>query len=148
VSRGVRAQLQTGSLLTGALYVALDVFPDATPASVDWSQTPAELPTMPGELEAIEASVVNIIKKIDQMPIKAIGDDLQKALVELDRTLVSARTTLDNADKLIEPNSVLGAELGDTLQEVNRAARGLRVLADYLERHPEALIRGKTGEAQ
>ena len=86
---------------------------------------------------------------------RQIGDDLQKAIVELDRTLVSARGTLDsgrgtldNANKLIEPNSVLGAELGNTLQEVSRAARSVRVLADYLERHPEALIRGKTGEAK
>src|SRR5262249_34048686 len=60
VSRGVRAQLQTGSLLTGALYVAFDVFPDAPPATIDWSQTPPELPTTPGEIQAIEASVTNI----------------------------------------------------------------------------------------
>ena len=36
--------------------------------------------------------------------------------------------------------------LGYTMQEIARAARSLRVLADYLERHPEALIRGKTAE--
>jgi paraquat-inducible protein B len=148
VAHGVRAQLRTGSLLTGALFVAFDFFPDAPPAVVDWSQAPVELPTMPGELEAIEASAVNIIRKLDQVPFKAIGDDLRKAIVELERTLVSARGTLDNADRLIAPDSVLGVELGSTLQEVSRAARGLRVLADYLERHPEALIRGKSGEAQ
>ena len=155
VAHGVRAQLQTGSLLTGALFVAFDFFPDAPPATVDWSQKPVQLPTIPGELEAIEASVVGIIKKLNEIPFKEIGDDLQKAIVELDRTLVSARGaldsgrgTLDNANKLIEPNSVLGAELGNTLQEVSRAARSVRVLADYLERHPEALIRGKTGEAK
>ena len=141
VAQGVRGQLRTGSLLTGGLFVALDIFPDAAPTSVDWSKTPAELPTIPGELEAIEASVVNIIKKIDQLPFKAIGADLQK-------TLMSARTTLDNAGKLIEPNSPLDQQLDSTLQEVSRAARGLRTLADYLERHPEALIRGKTGEAK
>jgi paraquat-inducible protein B len=155
VSHGVRAQLQTGNMLTGALFVTFDFFPDAPAATVDWTQKPVQLPTAPGQLEAVEASAVSIIKKLDQMPFKQIGDDLQKALVELDRTLVSARGaldsgrgTLDNANKLIEPNSVLGAELGNTLQEVSRAARSVRVLADYLERHPEALIRGKTGEAK
>lgn len=155
VAHGVRAQLRTGNLLTGALFVALDFFPDAPPATVDWSQHPAQLPTIPGELAAIEANIVSIIKKIDQLPFKALGQDLQNAMAELDRTLASARgaldggrVTLDNANKLIEPNSVLGAELGNTLQEVSRAARAVRVLADYLERHPEALIRGKTGEAK
>ena len=155
VAHGVRAQLKTGSLLTGSLFVEFDFFPEAPPATVDWSQKPVQLPTIPGQLEGIEANVASIIKKVDQMPLKAIGDDLQKSIAELDRTLVSARSTLDsgrgtldNANKLVEPNSVLGAELGNTLQEVSRAARSVRVLADYLERHPEALIRGKTGEAK
>jgi len=148
VAHGGRAQLRSGNLLTGALYVAIDLFDDVAPATVDWSKKPVQLPTTPGQLEALEASVVNIIKKLDQVPIKEIGDDLRKTIVELDRTLASARGTLDNADKLIKPNSVLGAELGSTLQEVSRAARGLRVLTDYLERHPEALIRGKTGDAK
>jgi paraquat-inducible protein B len=155
VAHGVRAQLQTGSLLTGSLFVAFDFHPDAPPATVDWSQKPPRLPTIPGQLEAIEASAVGIIKKLNEVQYKQISDDLQKAIGELDRTLVSARGaidsgrgTLDNANKLIEPNSVLGAELGNTLQEVSRAARSVRVLADYLERHPEALIRGKTGEAK
>jgi len=155
VAHGVRAQLRSGNLLTGALYVAFDYFPDPPPATLDWTKKPVQLPTIPGELAVIEASVASIIKKVDQLPLKDIADDLQKAIVELDRALVSARGTLDNANqvvgnagKLVEPNSVLGAELGNTLQEVSRAARGLRVLADYLERHPEALIRGKTGEAK
>jgi paraquat-inducible protein B len=148
VAHGVRAQLHSGNLLTGALFVAFDFFPDSPAATVDWSQSPTRLPTIPGELEALEARVASIVKKIDQLPFQAIGSDLRKAIGELDRTLVSARTTLDNADRLIEPGSVLGTELGTTLQEVNRAARGLRVLADYLERHPEALLRGKPGEAK
>jgi paraquat-inducible protein B len=148
VARGVRAQLRTGNLLTGALYVALDFFPDAAPATVDWSQHPVQLPTIPGQLEAVEASVVSIIKKLDEIPYEAIGLDLRKAIVELDRTLVSARGTLDNANTLIEPSSVLGQQLDSTLQEVSGAARALRLLADYLERHPEALIRGKTGDAK
>jgi len=155
IAHGVRAQLRTGSLLTGALFVAFDVFPDAPAATVDWSRQPAELPTIPGQLEALEANVAGIMKKVNEMPLKAIGDDLQRAIVELDRTLVSARGaidtgrgTLDNANKLIEPNSVLGVELANTLQEVSRTMRSVRVLADYLERHPESLIRGKPGEAK
>jgi paraquat-inducible protein B len=148
VAHGVRAQLQTGNLLTGSLFVMIDFFPDAPPATIDWSREPVRLPTIPGQLEAMEAKVGRIIDKIDHLPLKEIGEDLRKTIVELDRTLASARQAVDNANKLIEPNSVLGAELGSTLQEVSRAARGLRVLADYLERHPEALIRGKTGDAK
>ena len=155
VDHGLRAQLRSGSLLTGALFVALDFFPDAPHATVDWSQDPVEIPTQPGQFEAIEANLVNIVKKLDKLPLEAIGVDLQKALAQLDVTLAGAHGTLGNVDltlghvdKLIEPDSLLGEQLGNTLQEVNGAARGLRLLADYLERHPEALIRGKPGEAK
>jgi len=169
VSHGVRAQLQTGNLLTGAAFVAFDFFPGSPRARVHWAQNPVQLPTVPGELEAVEQSVTNILKKVDKMPLKAIGDDLQKALVEFAQTMVTARGTLvtargtlvsargafvsatgtlDNANNVIQPNSVQLQQIDNTLQEVSRTARSFRVLADYLERHPEALIRGKKGEAK
>src|SRR3984957_11690150 len=153
VAHGVRAQLQTGNLLTGAVYVALDFYPGAAPATVDWTQTPPRLPTVSGELEETEAKVENIVKKLDQMPLVQIGDTLQKALAELDLTLVSARGrlvsaqgTLGNTSNLTAPNSAQVQQLDSTMQEVSRAARSVRVLSDYLERHPEALLRGKKGE--
>ncbi len=89
------------------------------------------------------------------MPLKQIGDNLRTALADLDLTivsargtLVSARGTLDNASNLTESNSAQVQQLDNTLQEVSRAARSVRVLSDYLERHPEALLRGKKGEAK
>ena len=83
VERGFRAQLRSGNLLTGALYVNFDAFPAAPPATVDWSHTPPQLPTIPGELEAIEASVVNIVKKLEKVPLEDIGVEAKKALVDL-----------------------------------------------------------------
>ncbi len=152
VAHGVRAQLKTGNLLTGSAYVSLDFFPGAPPATVDWSQNPVQLPTTSGQLEATEATVENIIAKLDKVPFQEIGEDLHKAIGELDTTLVSAqgalssaRGTLDNTSNLTEPNSAQVQQLGNTLQEVSRAARSVRVLADYLERHPEALLQGKKG---
>src|SRR5271156_3938894 len=76
VAHGARAQLRTGNLLTGAAYVALDFFPGAPPATVDWSQKPVQIPTTPGQFEATEATVENIIKKLDKVPFQEIGEDL------------------------------------------------------------------------
>lgn len=122
---------------------------------MDWSQTPVELPTIPGQLQVMETKVTDIINKLDKMPLQQIGDELTTAIAELDQTLVaargtlvSARGTLTNTASLTEPNSVQLQQMNNTLQEVSRAARSLRVLADYLERHPEALLRGKKGEAK
>jgi paraquat-inducible protein B len=122
---------------------------------VDWSQTPAQLPTTSGQFQATEANLENIIKKLDRMPLQQIGENLQKSLADLDLTLVSARGTLvsaqgtlDNTGNLTSPNSPQVQRLDNTLEEVTRAARSIRVLTDYLERHPEALLRGKKGEAK
>jgi paraquat-inducible protein B len=155
VAHGVRAQLKTGNLLTGSAYVSLDFFPGSPPVTVNWSQTPVQLPTTSGQFVATEATVEDIIKKLDKVPFQEIGEELQKAIAQLNTTLVSAqgtlssaRGTLDNTSLLTEPNSSQVQQIGSTLQEVSRAARSLRVLADYLERHPDALLRGKPGEAK
>jgi paraquat-inducible protein B len=155
VSRGLRAQLRTASLINGSLYVAADFFPNAPPASLDWSQKPVQLPTWPDQIQVLESDLAGIVKKIEALPLKEIAADLHQAIIELNTTLAGARGTLTNTDKLLNsadrilaPNSVLDAELGSMLQEVGGAARAMRLLSDYLERHPEALIRGKTGEAK
>jgi paraquat-inducible protein B len=155
VARGLRAELKSGSLISGSLYVAVDFISNAPPAALDWSQNPVQLPTVPGKIEALEASVGNVLKKLDQMQFKEMSDDLRKAIGDLDTTIVSAHGTLTNADKLlgsanqlIEPNSALDTELDNMLQQGGGAARSLRVLLDYVERHPEAFIRGKNGETK
>jgi paraquat-inducible protein B len=136
VSRGLRAELKSGNLISGSLIVAVNFFPDAPPTSLDWTKNPVELPTRSGSLGAIEDSVASLLKNLDSTVVSVRG------------TLTNADNLLGSANKLIEPNSVLDAELNNMLQEGGGAARSLRVLADYLERHPEALIRGKTGEAK
>jgi paraquat-inducible protein B len=155
IAHGVRAQLRTGNLLTGSSFVSLDFFPGAPRAVVDWSQQPVQLPTIRGQFAATEETVENILKKLDKVPFEEIGTELQKAIAQLSLTLASARGTLENANGtlnnatgLIAPNSVQVEKLDRTLEEISRAAQSLRVLADYLERHPEALLRGKKGVAK
>ena len=153
VAHGVRAQLRSSSMLTGALYVALDFFPEAAPVHVDTSHEPIELPTVKGELEETEARLASIVRKIDQLPLQQITSDVHKTLTDLDQTIVAAQATLKNTDRIIanagrmvEPDSVLGVELSTTLNELRRAAQELRSLTDSLDRHPEALLHGRPGD--
>ena len=60
--------------------------------------------------------------------------------------LAEARRTLQSTSTALSPDAPLQADVRDTLQELSRTARSLRNVADYLERHPEALLRGKPGE--
>src|SRR6266498_3932919 len=52
--RGLRAQLRSGNLLTGQLYVAFEYFPEAAKAKVDWSQDMPALPVVPSTLPNLE----------------------------------------------------------------------------------------------
>jgi paraquat-inducible protein B len=62
------------------------------------------------------------------------------------KTLDDARKTLGGAKQTLSPDAPLQLDLRETLRELSRAAQSLRVLGDYMERHPESLIRGKEDE--
>jgi paraquat-inducible protein B len=168
VARGFRAQLKSANLITGQLYVALDFFPNASPAKANWHSSPAALPTVPGALEDIQETLGRIANKLDKVPIEAIGNNLNQTLQNLNATLISAdkvvkqldtsvlpelhgtleqaHKALGNAERTLSSDAPVQQDLRDTLNEVGRAAQSLRVLSDYLSRHPEAILRGRKGE--
>ncbi|GMU72859.1 MAG: hypothetical protein AMXMBFR42_23150 [Burkholderiales bacterium] len=175
--RGLRAQLRTGSLLTGALYVAFDYFPNAAKATMTHDRGVAELPSVPSDLVDLTAKLASILDKLDKLPYQEIGSGLTRDLASLDETLKSTtrlvnrvdselvpslkadlealhktigsvERTLKNADAtLVGPDAPVQQELRDALAEFTRAARSLRVFLEYLERHPESPIRGKAAES-
>ena len=170
---GLRVQLRTGNLLTGERYVALDYDPKAPKPKIDWTQDPLELPATPSGLTDLESKasdildqVHDILAKVDALPLKAIGQKLDSALKDLDQLLknadaktlpelnktlaglrsavtVAERVLKDSDQSLLNGNSAAQQELHAALIEITRAARAVRVLSDYLERNPSALIRGK-----
>ncbi len=72
---------------------------------------------------------------------------LKKMIEDLQQSVAAAQRVLANTDaNLLGSDAPAQQDLRDALQEIGRAARGIRVLADYLERHPETLIRGKAQE--
>ena len=182
VAKGLRAQLKTGSLITGQLLVALDLHPDAPPAKINWDGLYPVLPTVPTAMEEITTSLTHLLKKLEKLPIEQIGNDLrdaisgakrltnspdlQKSATVLNETLNQAQefvaalntgvapelksavsnlnAALIQAQKLARSlNSNVAPQADRTLKELQSAARSIKVWAEYLERHPEALIRGK-----
>ena len=85
--RGLRAQLRSGNLLTGQLFVAFDFFPDVPKAKIDWGREVPELPVVPSTVTDLEAKITGIVAKLDKLPLEAIGADVTKALASLDQTL-------------------------------------------------------------
>ncbi|MBK6804113.1 MAG: MCE family protein [Betaproteobacteria bacterium] len=171
--RGLRAQLRTGSLLTGQLYVAFDYFPKAPKARMVLNGKLPELPVVASGLVDLEAKLASILDKVDKLPLDQIATELRRDLASLDEALTGAtglikrvdtelvptikadlealrgaigsmERTLKNADAtLLGPDAPAQQELRDALNEFTRAARSMRVFLDYLERHPESPIRGK-----
>jgi paraquat-inducible protein B len=168
VAHGIRAELKTGSLLTGQKYVALDFHTEVPPDHVGWDSKPAVFPTTPGALDEIQDSVGSIVKKLDKVPFDQMTARLMTTMATLDDTLKAADRLVRQIDGTIAPQisatlteaqgamksakDVLGqdaplqTDLSATLLELSRAAKSVSALVDYLERHPESLLRGKTGD--
>jgi paraquat-inducible protein B len=183
VEKGLRAQLRTGSLLTGQMYVALDLYPNAKPAKIvrGGKYGYPEFPTTPTPLEEIGSKLTELVAKIEKIPIEQIGKDLgdtikgakrianlpelaesirslngalkefqlltadlrTRVTPELSAALEQTRKSLAAADESISADSPTQERLRTVLDELAAAARGLKTLADYLERHPEAVLSGK-----
>lgn len=161
VERGLRGQLRTGNVLTGQLYVALDIFPKAAPVKFEVDNEPVELPTIPNTLDELQVQVADIAKKLDRIPFDQIGSNLNASLKNADTlfsrlntevvpqardTLAAARQTFGSAEATLQRDSPLQSDVHQALQELTRTLQSLNALADYLERHPESLVRGKPAD--
>ncbi|HET9642777.1 MAG TPA: MlaD family protein [Burkholderiaceae bacterium] len=170
VDHGLRAQLRTGNLFTGQMYVALD-FPSRRQPPAVWGLDDGvpTLPTMSGEFGQLQPQVMQIVQRLSQVPFDQIGRDLrgtlrgvneairqlrpearsalagvQATLESVQRTLGAGERTLQQFDRnLAAEDSPLQRNANQTFEELQRAAKALRELGDYLQRHPESILRGK-----
>lgn len=94
VARGLRGTLKWGSLITGALYVDLDYYPEASPAELGKSGEYTTIPTVSSGLAQLEAKITAIVDKFQSMPIEKTMADIAAAAEEAKTTIAEARTTL------------------------------------------------------
>jgi paraquat-inducible protein B len=152
IQKGLKAQLQTQSFVTGQLIINIDFYPDKSFSLVGIEKDYQEIPTIPGSMERLTKTlqhldfeklynkIMEVVSGIDKI-VNAPGAD--DSLPELRDALRQAQQTFDSVEATIQKNQKLGYDMDSTLKELNSAIRSLRALADYLERHPEALIKGK-----
>jgi paraquat-inducible protein B len=161
VGRGLRAQLRNGNLLTGQLYIALDFFPNARKAALAAQGDMLVLPTVPGQLDELQSQISRIAGKLDKIPFDEIGVNLNRTLVqanatlaridgkvlpEMQQTLNAAKATFASAESVLAQDAPLQSDLRKALQSVTDTMAKIDALADYLERNPQSLIRGKPQE--
>jgi paraquat-inducible protein B len=117
------------------------------------------LPSAPGGLDEAIASFGTISAKLNKIPFDKIGNNLNKLLIttnstlgsssvkdglkNLNLTLQSANATLRSANNSYGTDSDFQHQLSQTLQQAQQALSTVRALAEYLNRHPQALLLGR-----
>jgi paraquat-inducible protein B len=170
VARGLRARLGSGNLLTGQKIVSLDFLPGSGKAHLISGGLYPEIPTVASsDLDGVMQSANDLLKSLKGTSAAlhqiVTAPEVKRSLVSLDRTLANLnqvtrdasaqtgpllanlRTVSKSADDTLRQVTATLAATGDdlagTLKELKDAARSLHALTDYLESHPESLIRGK-----
>jgi len=101
-----------------------------------------EIAVLGGNLTQVSDGVTSLVNNLDAQ-VDPLIQKIHQTLRSADTTLGAATSALNEADGLLSENSALRAEVMQALQNISDAARSLKGFADYLERHPEALLRGK-----
>jgi paraquat-inducible protein B len=222
IDRGLRAQLQVQSLLTGQVDVDLAFHPETPITLVGAEPGSIEVPTIPSDIALLKANLASVLDKLSKLPLDQIASELletvkaAKGLVadidvqvkpsfenlnrvldqanltlkearsrlelrdgepmqNLNNALVDARRLVDNVNdqvaplsgdaknafksmsaafdqaqrtlqavqSSISPDSTLYFEVNRTLRDIQAMSNSIRTFADYLQRHPDAVLTGK-----
>jgi paraquat-inducible protein B len=119
IELGLRGKLEVQNFLTGQLMISFDFYPDKSAKLRGILNQYPELPTLPISPDIFEL--------MNDIPIKEIAKNLE--------------ATVKGLDRLVNSN-----DLQNTFQETQEAMRSVRLLTEYLEQHPEAILKGKIGE--
>jgi paraquat-inducible protein B len=169
VGHGLRAQTASPNLLTGFKILALDMQTDVSAARVVKDGAYLKIPSAPsGDITEILASLRGVLKNVDRA---TSGPELGHAIQSLDQTMANldkltrdvqpdiksliqslretsnaAQGTLTAVQGMVGNSRESNSDLPRLMRELSEAARSVRSLADYLDRHPEALLRGRKDE--
>ena len=100
-------------------------------------------PQIADSLDHIDRSVAQIDRTLSQ-----VSPQIGPLVAQLRQTAHEADTAVAAANRTIGGDPMRQNDLPEALRELTDMARSVRALADYLDRHPEALVRGKGGKGQ
>jgi len=136
VEKGLRAQLKS-NLLTGQSLIVFDIFNNADKASIKYVNKELILPTVPETVTGLLKQIDNLMTRLEHLPIESIGSNLDDATKNMNDLIKSLN---------VEEGGMTGVQVNEMMDELSRAARSIRVMSEYLERHPESLLKGKRAE--
>ncbi len=145
IDKGLRARLTTQNLLTGQLMIELLMMPNTQAVYVEddeehYFQIPTTLST-----------IGNLTKDIQDLPLKQIIWRFDNVLQELEDDLPDLIATYEKVgeklsqyvNKSIPQTNQSLNQLNQTLKDISGASKSIKNLSDYLERHPDSILKGK-----
>ncbi|GAC36124.1 intermembrane transport protein PqiB [Paraglaciecola psychrophila] len=125
IKQGLRATLKTGNLLTGALFVDLQHYPDTPLLVTQRLQGYEVVPTMTGEFSEITAKVTAILDSINEMKLNVISENANNMLLQITQAAQSLQSTANTTDSLINTvrEDKVTATLVETLKNLSKLTK-------------------------
>jgi len=117
------------------------------------------IPTVPATIETLKSDIQTVLDKIAAIPFESIGNEMNGMMSDVrTKTIPGVNSAMDNLNRLLkdtnkmmnaanrnyfDANAEVNKKLIKLLDELTRTSRSIKHLTDYLERHPESLIKGK-----
>lgn len=162
LNHGLRVGLSTANYVTGEQVLTLSLVPNASVVTVQKEGDAFVIPSQPGTFETLMASLSIVSNKLEKIPLDQIGDNLNKLIVTTNNTLGKAKisqalgsltdtlnvttSTLKSLNQSYGGDSEFQLSLEQLMGQANNTLRSVDLLASYLNRHPEALLRGRGGQ--
>jgi len=159
IEKGFRAQLKSGNLITGELYIDLDMYQNVPSATLVKKEGLYVLPAVPGTIESLKSDIQTLLDRLASVPFEEIGKELQMSIKDLrtstipkiDATIQSTDSMMKNAGTTIkvlqknylDSNAEINKKIIKLIEEMTKTSRSVKNLSDYLERHPDSLLKGK-----
>ncbi|MDY0162032.1 intermembrane transport protein PqiB [Desulfobotulus sp.] len=166
--QGLKARLEMGSLLTGQLFVAMEMDPANPVKELPLSPEGIPvIPTLPHPIAQLTENALRILNRIRELPLEGIAQntittlesarklmlrmedipgDLRPVFQDTREVLAGINTTLDQLNAglaTLQQGSPLYMEINRAAQELAESARAIRILAESLEARPDTLLYGK-----
>ncbi|HIF9083383.1 TPA: intermembrane transport protein PqiB [Photobacterium damselae] len=117
---GLRATLKTGSLITGALFIDLNVDPDEKAPKLQSFDGYDIFPTKAGGFAEVQKQVTDLLKKLNNLPVEKTVNSLNSTLAATEKTLQSAERVTADLDRLLKQKDTqqLPADIRQSLKEI------------------------------
>lgn len=123
---GLKAKLETGNLLTGALFVDTEFDAPEPGFKMTKVQEYNVFPTKKGEFAMVQQQISSLFNKVNDLPLNDAVESMARSMNSLDKTLVSANTTFKKLNALVsqEATQTIPADIQTSLKQLQKTLDG------------------------